>query len=71
MAAAPANYRFFLGGGERPTLRHSGGASRGPPGTTISNGVPTKQVADTTSRIRSQIISDAVLSCSGATLYQL
>ena len=37
MAAVPANHRVLGGGGERPTLLYSGGASRGPPGTTISN----------------------------------
>ena len=37
MAAAPANHRVWGGGGDRPTLLYSGGASRGPPGTTISN----------------------------------
>ena len=43
MAAVPANHRvFFWGGGGRPTFRYSGGAPRGTPGTTISNGVPTE-----------------------------
>ena len=51
MAAAPVNHRFFWGGGERPTLRESGGASRGPPGTTtLQFGVPTEHTTKMSSR---------------------